>query len=179
MIITIWSTFAYLSIPLRPLLGEAFLPVFYFLVWLSGLILNPSSAFFTSFLGHCLFDLVSFFSPLFIFIWFASGLCSFAIAIVRDYKIGLLIMTFLMPIIYFLHFWAMGTVIFYENIHANMFYYFKAFPIVFIMLVFVNPIFNWCVYKWFVQNPSFINLQNILLQGEFKNKNLSRFFSPK
>ncbi len=150
VISALWIVLSYISLAFRPLIFNGLFPVFYFLVWISGLFFSPQKAFVTTFIGHFLFDVFIFFNIFFIFIWFASGLSSFLISILKWNTFFLSVAAFfLMPLIYFFAFFTIGSIFF-----PNPIAYFVTYPGLTFALFFVNPVFNSLVFYYFVK-PNF------------------------
>lgn len=150
--VALWMTLSVFSVPLKILMHEGYLPIFYFLIWIVGLLFSPPKAFLITIIGHFTFDLIYLPNPLFIFVWLASGFFSATIALLRNQNQWWKLLYVLPPIFYLIAFFIMGYIQFDEP--------FKYFGVNFgvtLVLLIVNPIFNFFVITIFRNRPRFIN----------------------
>lgn len=148
--VALWPVLGVFSFAFRVFLGDVYLPVFYFLIWFFALISNPIHAFVCAFLGHFLFDLTLIFQPYFLFVWLASGFSAFLISICQKRPRCLFFMLFFLPFSYLLSFLIIS-LIYFNNQFLS---YFFIYPRITIMLLIVNPIFNFCVFLCFRKNAA-------------------------
>lgn len=162
--ISLWSLISTTLFIFRPFFQTTgFIPIFYILIWIQAFYFPPREAFLTGFIGHALFDMQMIFDFFFIFIWFASGISCFLISVLRKKKLSW-IMILLMPIIYIILFLIMGTLKFYQDKDGILSFinYLKANPIIIFMIIFVNPLFNFFVYMFFIKSKIIKKLFEVL-----------------
>ena len=154
--VALWMVLSVFSVFLKIITHEGYLPIFYFLIWMVGLIFTPSKAFFITVTSHFMYDLIYLPNPLFVFVWIASGIVAWCIAVLRNQRYWTWILFILPPLIYLIAFFVMGYIQF-----GRPFDYFFVFPGITFMLLVGNPLFNFFVIIILKKRPGLVNyLQN-------------------
>ena len=150
LLVALWTVLSVYSLPLKILLHEAYLPIFYFLIWITGLLFTPVKAFATTLIGHFFFDLIYLPNPLFLFVWIASAVFAATIARLKTLPRLQLLLYFFPPLYYLCAFFIIGYIQF-----DHPYQYFFTYPGITMMLLIGNPLFNIFVAQIIKRRPHF------------------------
>lgn len=148
VMVAAWPVLGFFSWGFKVLFSDAFIPLFYFLLWLNALIASPQQTFFSVFLGHMLFDLFFAFNPFFIFVWLASAFSAFFLSCCKNFFYLSFLVAFFLPLFYILAF----IIISFFYFGSNFYQYFVIFPRLTFTLLFINPFFALFFYWLFLKN---------------------------